>query len=664
MTAALALLWLHAAPVARADDGAAPDAERTEDSALPDDVAQQIWQVELLRLPPDALAGWAVDPSAQVRRRAAEALGRLRVAGATPWLAGLAADPDREVRMAAAFALGQTPDTEAAIQKRWSLEADPGIRAALAIALGKQGGPRAVDLLLSALDEPGVGAGAAEGLGRLGARKVEGAAAERVLRSLVLHIAPIPVGETRTRAAWAISRTTWATADADTLARMAGIVRNDPDAHVRAWVLRAWAALSTPETRSPVIAYAARDASRSVRIAAARGIGKQGMAGADLVLSRLLDDADPDVRLEAIAATGLCPGVSASGLLTPLLGSSNPNEAAAALAALAEKDALPRPAASYLDPALFLEVRIAAAGALTDPARLVDLALHSAEAPLRSAAAGALFELPRTRAADALAVLRSTDPLIAQAAADWLKDHPDASMERPLLDRLKVGDLDRDQARSVVAALARLYGAGRIARPAADASALLAPWLGLPALGDDATRVAAMLRVPLITEDHPDRRIPPLTEVRRIVSARIDTDAGEIRVALRPDAAPYAVWNFARLAEQGYYDGVTFHRVVPDFVIQAGDPRGDGWGGPGWAIPDEINDLPYDRGALGMALSGPDTGGSQWFITLAPQPHLEGTYTVFGHVTYGQRAADAIQQGARIAHITIERLDAPTVGSR
>jgi cyclophilin family peptidyl-prolyl cis-trans isomerase len=127
-------------------------------------------------------------------------------------------------------------------------------------------------------------------------------------------------------------------------------------------------------------------------------------------------------------------------------------------------------------------------------------------------------------------------------------------------------------------------------------------------------------------------------------------------VDLRPEEAPYAVWNFASLAVRGHYDGVSYHRVVPDFVVQAGDPRGDAWGGPGWEIPDEINQLPYEVGALGMALSGPDTGGSQWFIVLSPQPHLEGTYTVFGSVSYGQRNAAALSQGDTIRAVEIERL--------
>ena len=634
---------------------ALPIVEAAPDTAgLSPQVAQQIWQVELLRLPPDALSAWVVDPTREVRTRAAEALGRLRVATALPQLTVLAADPEAEVRQAAAFALGQTPEAEAAIAKRWGTEREPAIRRTLAVAMGKQAGPSAVEPLLAALDEPGVAPGAAEGLGRLAMRKVEGATHERVLRSLTLHISPLPVGETRSLAAWAISRAPWTTGDEATLGKMAVIVLSDPDPHVRAWVLRAWAGLSSPELRSPVLAAAAKDTAPGVRIAAARAIGKHGMAGADVVLATLLADPSPAVRLEAIGATGACPGVSAAGLLTPIFASARELEAAAALKALAAKGALPKPAAAYLSPAIYLPVRVAAAESLEDSPTLVDLALHATEPTLRSAATGRLLEREQTRVGDVLAVLAGTDPIISQAAADWLKDHAEPSLERPLLDRLKVGDLDETQARSFVAALAAVYTAGKIARPAADAKTILAPYLRTA--GPDATRVAAMLQLPVPTAAHPDKRIPDLADVERIVSARIYTDAGEIRISLSSHEAPYAVWNFARLAEEKYFDGVRFHRVVPDFVIQAGDPRGDGWGGPGWEIPDEINSIPYDSGAVGMALSGPDTGGSQWFITLSPQPHLEGTYTVFGHVLYGQRAAEAIQQGGRIDRVVIERV--------
>jgi cyclophilin family peptidyl-prolyl cis-trans isomerase len=126
-----------------------------------------------------------------------------------------------------------------------------------------------------------------------------------------------------------------------------------------------------------------------------------------------------------------------------------------------------------------------------------------------------------------------------------------------------------------------------------------------------------------------------------------------IEIALDAAAAPRTVANFIRLAKSGYFDGITFHRVVPNFVIQAGCPRGDGWGGPGYAIPCEYSDRPYKVGTVGMALSGKDTGGSQWFITLSPQPRLEERYTVFGQVLAGMEVAERIMPGDRILRVTI-----------
>lgn len=127
--------------------------------------------------------------------------------------------------------------------------------------------------------------------------------------------------------------------------------------------------------------------------------------------------------------------------------------------------------------------------------------------------------------------------------------------------------------------------------------------------------------------------------------ATIRTSRGDIVLDLFGADAPITVNNFLTLARSGYYRGTRFHRVVPNFVAQDGDPRDDGNGGPGYAIRDEMNPRRYDRGALGMALSGPDTGGSQYFITHSPQPHLDGHYTVFGRVVRGFAALDSIVQG-------------------
>jgi len=137
------------------------------------------------------------------------------------------------------------------------------------------------------------------------------------------------------------------------------------------------------------------------------------------------------------------------------------------------------------------------------------------------------------------------------------------------------------------------------------------------------------------------------------VTATIHTTKGRIRIELFPQDAPITVGSFVTLARKGFFNGVTFHRVVPNFVIQGGDPRGDGEGGPGYQIRCEVNTRPYVRGAVGMALSGKDTGGSQFFITHSPQPHLDGGYTVFGQVISGMDVVDRISRGDVIRRVEI-----------
>jgi peptidyl-prolyl cis-trans isomerase B (cyclophilin B) len=137
--------------------------------------------------------------------------------------------------------------------------------------------------------------------------------------------------------------------------------------------------------------------------------------------------------------------------------------------------------------------------------------------------------------------------------------------------------------------------------------------------------------------------------------AVLETDRGTITIELYPEAAPGTVANFEKLANSGFYDGLTFHRVIPDFVIQGGCPRGDGTGGPGWTIPCETEGNPHKhlRGSLSMAHAGKDTGGSQFFICHSPQPHLDGRHTVFGRVTEGIEVVDAIRRGDRMTRVRV-----------
>ena len=137
--------------------------------------------------------------------------------------------------------------------------------------------------------------------------------------------------------------------------------------------------------------------------------------------------------------------------------------------------------------------------------------------------------------------------------------------------------------------------------------------------------------------------------------ATFDTDRGPIKIELYPDKAPLTVANFVNLAKRGFYDGLNFHRVIADFMIQGGCPEGSGRGGPGYRFEDETNNgVRHERGVLSMANAGPNTNGSQFFITHVATPWLDGKHTVFGKVVAGLEAVDAVKQGDLIRKVTIE----------
>jgi cyclophilin family peptidyl-prolyl cis-trans isomerase len=137
------------------------------------------------------------------------------------------------------------------------------------------------------------------------------------------------------------------------------------------------------------------------------------------------------------------------------------------------------------------------------------------------------------------------------------------------------------------------------------------------------------------------------------VTATLVTSKGSFTIEFSPEEAPLTIDNFIQLARRGYFNGQTIPRVVPNFVIQAGDPRGDQNGGPGYSIRCEINEMLFERASVGMALSGKDTGGSQWFVTHSPQPHLDGGYTVFGRVIRGMDVVDSIARGDTIRQVIV-----------
>lgn len=253
--------------------------------------------------------------------------------------------------------------------------------------------------------------------------------------------------------------------------------------------------------------------------------------------------------------------------------------------------------------------------------------------------------------------LKASDVMVRMTAADILAELPPSpETSRALSDALPqaLQDSLNDAALSIVGALASArdpvataalvraaQGTDYLVRRRAVEGLRNRPGVTPPAVG------------PVNTRNTRADYLRAGVRIGTLPRAVLTTDRGVITIEMHPGDAPLTVDNFITLARSQYFNGLTFHRVVPTFVIQGGDPRGDGSGGPGYLIRCEINPAPYDTGAVGMALSGKDTGGSQFFITHSPQPHLDGGYTVFGRVVEGMSAVDAITRGDRIRTVAI-----------
>jgi cyclophilin family peptidyl-prolyl cis-trans isomerase/HEAT repeat protein len=261
-----------------------------------------------------------------------------------------------------------------------------------------------------------------------------------------------------------------------------------------------------------------------------------------------------------------------------------------------------------------------------------------------------------------LAALASEDVAVTGTAAGALTDSVlrDASIVPAMLQAL-----DRQRLPDDLEAMQELIGAlGTIG----DSRASL-PLLNYLRSSERTIAVAAARALGKITGADYLSRLPAAPEafytdfdftfLRAIpekLQVTIETARGNIHAVLDKDAAPFTVMALVKLSEQrGYYRGLTFHRVVPNFVTQGGCPRGDGWGGPGFTLRTEISELRYDEGTIGIASAGKDTEGSQFFITHSPQPHLDGRYTIIGKITGGMAVVRALQRDDRIFDIKIER---------
>ena len=655
-----------------------PEAVEGDQPAVP--------ETTMSRRPESDLVVLLSDPEPQLRRRAALALGRVGLPeGVAPLVSSLA-DPEVEVRQMSAFALGLLGDKTA------------------------------TPALLVALDdpEPVVQGRAAEALGRIGAADAAPAigALVRRHRTAAFDLDPDDLSFPLSPEVEAFRLGLYALGALGAYEPLADAVLQENGQPVLWWWPVAHALQRTGDSRAldALVTLAAVQGSIGVAFAA-RGLGaigdadSPGAAGALLALLDLerrderviatairavadLDDPpigdelrqfairrelSPTLRLEALEALQQHPTSGVTDVFVELMTDPWPPMRAAALKALARTA-----------PDTFMLVL---SGLGRDPDWRVRSAL----------AEGLAFVDPQAATYQLTLLLADEDTRVIPAVLQSLATQRVPDVEQVLLDQLASGDVvvrktaatllgelgaaanSAEVQAAVVSALVRAF---EVAKDDASYLARAAILDALTALGgseaqatltdalsdaDWATRLRAVEGLDTLrpNDSHtdairpaPGRRSVDFAAprlVRPTVSPHVyvETDYGTIELELNVIDAPVTADNFMTLARRGFYDGLTFHRVVPNYVVQSGDPRGDSEGGPGYTLRDELNQIPYLRGTVGMALDWQDTGGSQFFITLSPQPELDGRYTAFAQVVDGMDLVDQIRQGDVIRRVLV-----------
>jgi HEAT repeat protein/cyclophilin family peptidyl-prolyl cis-trans isomerase len=619
------------------------------------------------------------DTDARIRRRAALGIGRVGLTAGVAPLGTSLNDPDADVRQMAAFALGLIADKSAVPALTQALTNDASLlvrgRAAEALSLiGDNSAAAAIGQLAAAQVTGGHVTGIqADDLTYPLAPEVEAFRLAIYALTRLKAYDPLaaavldPNGQPRLRW-WPVAYALQRTGDKRALPALLTLVKGD-GVTTSSFAARGLGSLKDPAAVDALIPLTLnKGLNLRVQVRVVAALGALGDARAVQPLLTLLDQPqlDPTLRLEVVKALGDLRAADATERLLDLMSDRSPAMRIAAFGALAKANPEQFIAVlSGLDPDPDWVVRAATATTLSSIDQpgvketlrnmlndgdqraipsvlraLVKVKLPKVEALLmeriahedptiRATAISLLGEMKHAPATQALqaawdAAQRDTSSSVREAIVDSLKALGPAAAR----DTLKKALADRDWALRLKAAryLKEIDPAA-----AADVDMAIRP---------APTTVDAALYETLAAP-----KFSP--------HAFIDTRKGTIEIELAVLDAPLTSHNFVTLARKGFFNGLRIHRLVPDFVVQDGDPRGDGEGGPGYSIRDELNDLPYLRGTVGMALSGKDTGGSQYFLTISPQPHLDAGYTAFGRVVKGLEVLDQLQQYDTIDRVRV-----------
>ena len=634
-----------------------------------------------LRPEPDLVALLG-DPEPQLRRRAALAIGRVRLPEGVPPLVSALSDPVMEVRQASAFALGLIGDITASPALVETLQdPEPTVQGRAAEALGRIGAVDAAESIggvvrsyvSSAFDlepddlsyplSPEVEAF------RLGLYALSALGAYEPLAEAVLQETGQPILWW-----WPVAYALQGTGDPralDALITLAGVQGSVGVA----FAAQGLGAIGGPEAVDPLLALLDLERRDThVVVSAIRALAQvdDPRVGEELYQFALNPELSRTLRLATLEALEQRPAPGSTAMFVELMTVPWPPMRAAALKALARNDpetfmlvlsglgqdpdwrvrAARAEALAHVDAGTAIPQLVGLLG--DDEPRVIPFVLRAL----------ATLQPPDQDLVEVLTnSLTSEDVVVRKTAATLLAEHASRN-SGGATDQIASALVDAfEAARDEPSYLAR----AAIVDALAAVGGSTAQDVLIAALDDPdwAVRVRAAegLQALQVDGEHqhairpaPGRRsvnFQAARLVRPTVSPRvyIEVDHGTIELELNVVDAPLTADNFMVLARSGFYDGLLFHRVVPNFVVQGGDPRGDGEGGAGYTLRDELNFLPFLRGTVGMALDWQDTGGSQFFITHSPQPHLEGRYTVFARVVAGMDVVDRIER-----HDTIRRV--------
>jgi cyclophilin family peptidyl-prolyl cis-trans isomerase/HEAT repeat protein len=618
------------------------------------------------------------DSDPAVRARVALAFGSVRSPVAAPALYPLLQDPDARVRALAAFGIGQSELVTApgVLLDALYREADPAAIVQILDALGRVGDRPALASLVAAEIPSAREADRAIAIARLGIRGVHDPTAVQLLARQLTAAEP----RLRRNAAYYFGRITDAAQWQDQVETVIGASSTlETEDEAQLFLATALGRIGIETAEPHILRLLRHSGDWRIRVNAARALGAEGRTP-EATTALISAVGEPNHHVAAAAASALATGPLTdaqldhleawvptrpdqwqvwSGFLPGLVRAGRGDVVYGKLG-----EDLPVPARAALLRALAVD------GTAGGMAALVDATTHP-DARVAAAAVDALRQRWQRERGDAspevfyttfVQALRRAEGATAFAAAPVLGDTVFLAMGSGIALREVYAELTPVRNVGAMEAIIRAHGAARDSLAldflVGEAVAARHPVLRTAAVETLTERFEERFHFTTLGGSPP--RFPPidwdylgtLGPAPRLV---LETERGTIVLELHTEWAPATVQAITRFARDGRYDGIPFHRVVPNFVVQGGDiGAGDGFGGPDFFLPSELIPLPYASGTLGMASSGPDTEGSQFFVTHSMQPHLDGRYTVFGRLLYGQDVVDAIRADDRVVRARVE----------